>query len=80
MRFEPDNCHKQCSVCNNHHSGLLTDYRLELIRRIGQDRVDWLEGPHDKKTWQIEELKALREKYQEMTKELLVTPGAAEPF
>jgi hypothetical protein len=30
LRFNEDNCHKQCSVCNNHLSGNQLNYRKEL--------------------------------------------------
>ncbi|VTP67823.1 Bacteriophage Lambda NinG protein [Leclercia adecarboxylata] len=36
LRFDEDNCHKQCSACNNHLSGNLTAYRPALIAKIGQ--------------------------------------------
>lgn len=46
LRFDEDNCHKQCSACNNHLSGNLTAYRPALIAKIGQARFDALMGPH----------------------------------
>jgi hypothetical protein len=42
--FDEDNCHKQCSACNNHLSGNLTAYRPALIAKIGQARFDALMG------------------------------------
>ena len=42
IRFNEDNCHKQCSVCNNHLSGNVGEYERRLIERIGIDRVDAL--------------------------------------
>ncbi|KAB8150996.1 recombination protein NinG [Raoultella ornithinolytica] len=46
LRFDEDNCHKQCSACNNHLSGNLTAYRPALIAKIGHARFDALMGPH----------------------------------
>ncbi|MGL5156261.1 MAG: recombination protein NinG [Aeromonas veronii] len=46
LRFDPDNCHKQCGVCNERLDGNVAEYRRNLIGRIGMDRVELLEGPH----------------------------------
>lgn len=50
LRFNELNCHKQCSVCNNYLSGNLAAYRIELIRRIGLDKVAALESDKEKST------------------------------
>ena len=70
LRFEEANCHKQCSVCNNHLSGNLINYRIGLIGKIGQESVDWLEGPHEPKKYLIEDLKAIEKTYKEKIKNL----------
>lgn len=70
LRFEPMNCHKQCVPCNQHKSGNVVEYRLELVRRIGITNVEWLEGPHEPQKYTIEELKALTAKYRALTREL----------
>lgn len=44
LRFNLWNIHKSCSVCNNHLSGNILGYKPELIRRIGEQRVHWLES------------------------------------
>lgn len=64
LRFEPDNCHAQCAQCNNWKSGNLSEYRANLIKKIGLERVEWLEGPHDKRNYTIPELKDLLELYK----------------
>lgn len=69
LRYEPDNVHSQCAQCNNNHSGNLTQYRLALIEKIGQERVEWLEKEHGNKRWEIEELKEIRDKYRRLIKE-----------
>ncbi|MGJ5856176.1 recombination protein NinG [Serratia sp. G204Y] len=48
LRFDEDNCHKQCSVCNNFKSANLSEYRPNLIAKIGQARFDRLIGPPPK--------------------------------
>ncbi|QXG32913.1 recombination protein NinG [Pseudomonas viridiflava] len=70
LRFEPMNCHRQCSPCNTQLSGNIVNYRLELVRRIGITNVEWLEGPHEPQKYTIEELKALTAKYRALTREL----------
>ena len=70
IRFEPLNVWKQCAPCNTHKSGDLLNYRAELIRRIGADKVLWLEGPHEPKKYTIDELKALTAHYRALTREL----------
>jgi len=64
LRFEPLNCHKQCVPCNQHKSGDIVNYRLSLVLRIGQDKVDWLEGPHEAKKYTVQELKAMTADYR----------------
>ena len=70
LRFEPLNCHRQCSPCNTHKSGDIVNYRIELVKRIGADKVDRLEGPHDAKKYTIEELKAMTADHRAKTREL----------
>jgi len=68
LRFSEDNCHKQCSVCNNYKSGNLSEYRSNLLKKIGLERVEWLEGPHDPVKYTIEDLQEMLVKYQSLNK------------
>ena len=70
LRFEELNCHKQCAQCNNFDSGNIVEYRISLIQRIGQEAVDWLEGPHEAKHYTTDELKEIKRKYRAMRREL----------
>ena len=70
LRFEPLNCHRQCSPCNTQLSGNIVNYRISLVKRIGVEAVDWLEGPHEPKKYTIEELKAMTADYRAKTREL----------
>jgi len=70
LRFEPLNCHRQCSPCNTQLSGNIVNYRIELVKRIGVDKVYWLEGPHEAKKYTVEELKAMTADYRAKTREL----------
>lgn len=47
LRFEPLNVHLQCAPCNLYLSGNLTAYRINLIEKIGLEKVEWLEGKHE---------------------------------
>lgn len=44
LRFNLWNMNKSCSACNNFLSGNIGAYRPALIEKIGQAKVDWLEG------------------------------------
>ena len=70
LRFEPMNCHRQCSPCNTRLSGNIVNYRIELIKRIGAEAVEWLEGPHEAKKYTVDELKAMTADYRAKTREL----------
>ena len=70
LRFEPLNCHRQCSPCNTRLSGNIVNYRIELVKRIGAEAVEWLEGPHEAKKYTVDELKAMTADYRAKTREL----------
>ncbi len=70
LRFEPLNIHAQCAQCNNIKSGNAIDYRIGLIKKIGIEKVEWIEGPHEAKRYTIPELKEIQAKYSKLTKEL----------
>lgn len=70
LRFEPLNIWRQCAPCNTHKSGDLVNYRIELVKRIGLEKVEWLEGPHEPLKLDIEGIKAITAKFRAMTREL----------
>jgi hypothetical protein len=43
VRFHLDNVHLQCVKCNRYAGGAPIPYRINLIKRIGEDKVKWLE-------------------------------------
>lgn len=69
-QLDERNIHKQCVVCNQHKSGNLVPYRVELISRIGQEAVDEIESNHNRHRWTIEECKAIKAEYQQKLKDL----------
>jgi len=73
LRFEPLNCHKQCVPCNQHKSGDIVNYRISLVVRIGQDKVEWLEGPHEPQRYTIDDLKEIKARYKAMLKGMVVS-------
>ncbi len=70
LRFEPNNVHLQCAPCNVHLHGNLVNYRTGLVGRLGGAVVAALEGPHEPKHYSAEDLKAIRDKYRCLSKEL----------
>ena len=70
LRFCELNCHGQSVADNQHRSGNLLEYRINLIKRIGQDAVDWLEGPHEPKKYTVDDLKAIEKEYKEKLRTL----------
>jgi len=70
LRFDEDNCHKQCAPCNNHKSGNAIDYRINLLKKIGIERVEALEGPHSPLKLSIDEIKAIKSTYKAKLREM----------
>ncbi len=65
LRYNEDNCHKQCGSCNTFKSGNLLEYRIGLVKKIGEQRVAWLDQHRKEvKRWTREELNELLEKYK----------------
>jgi hypothetical protein len=70
LRFEPLNIHRQCVKCNRNLSGHAVEYRIRLVKRIGADKVDWLEGPHSARKYTVDEIKTIKADYRALTREL----------
>ena len=78
LRFEELNTHRQCKRCNA-GSGRFSSinrtvaerYRENLIKKIGIEKVEWLEGPHEPLKLSIEEIKELIAEYKAKVKKLL---------
>lgn len=71
LRFNEDNCHKQCAQCNNHLSGNITEYRINLVKKIGNDRVEELENNNAIKRYTKDELVEIKNIYKIKYKNLL---------
>ena len=70
LRFEPLNVHLQCEYCNTYLHGNLIDYRINLIKKIGLEKVEWLEGYHEPKNYTIDQIKGLKVLYRLKIKNL----------
>lgn len=78
LRFEELNASKQCKKCNGgagnfskKDTSVSKEYRINLIKKIGLDKVEWLEGKHEPKKYTCEELKAIELLYKQKLKEML---------
>lgn len=71
LRFCEINCFRQCVPCNQHKSGNIIEYRINLVKRIGADKVAWLERQdHEPKKYTIEDCKEIIKYYKAKIKEL----------
>lgn len=77
LRFNEDNCHKQLKSCNGGSSKyakkgrtVAEGYRARLIQKIGLERVEFLEGPHEIYRYSIVELQAIKAKYRALAREM----------
>ena len=68
LRFCEDNAHGQTKFCNRYRAGNAVSYRLGLIQRIGLERVEKLEADNEPKKWTIEQLKELKQYYNQKLK------------
>ena len=68
LRFNELNVHRQCVQCNQHQHGNLLEFRIGLIKRIGVEKVEWLEGKHDPAKHSIDDLKAIKQEYHSRNK------------
>lgn len=57
FRYDYENIHGQCMPCNRYKHGNLLEYRINLVKKIGQAKVEYLENNrHVTKKWTREEL------------------------
>lgn len=75
LRFDERNINAQCAKCNTHLSGNLTNYRIGLIEKIGEDQVLDLERDNKTVKWTRAELDEIRKKYKNKIKDLEIDRG-----
>jgi len=66
LRFHHDNIHLQCEPCNSSKAGNVVEYRIRLIKKIGIERVEWLEGPHELPRWRKEDYQAIEAEHKRL--------------
>ena len=71
LRFNEDNVHKQCNRrCNLELSGNIAAYRINLVKKIGVERVEILEGAHKAANLTIDDVLAIKAKYLKKAREM----------
>jgi hypothetical protein len=68
LRFNLYNIHGQCVKCNRYNSGNAVDYRINLIKKIGLDKVERLEHDNKPKSFDIEYLKRIKTIFNKRTR------------
>jgi hypothetical protein len=70
--LEPDNVQPQCRKCNRFLAGDVVAYRIGLVKKIGVERVERLEGMLESKTSKktSKEYEELAKKYRKELREL----------
>jgi hypothetical protein len=63
LRYEPDNCHRQCKHCNKYRAQSV-EHRLGVLARIGSERLSWIEGHHPEVKWDRDQLRAIEAHYK----------------
>ena len=70
VRFDENNVHLQCEHCNTFLSGNLINYRENLLKKIGAEEFNVLEGKSKvTRKFTKEELKEIIETYKKKIKE-----------
>lgn len=81
LRFNELNCHKQCKSCNGGSKypakaeTVSQAYRVELVKRIGLEAVEKLEGPHPPAKWSVDDLRIIKHTYRAKARELFSKPA-----
>lgn len=70
LRFHEQNVHRQCVPCNRHLHGNLILYRAGLVKRIGLEAVEKLEGPHPQMHYSVDDLRIIKHTYRVKAREL----------
>ncbi|EQA6236817.1 recombination protein NinG [Enterobacter hormaechei] len=60
LKFNVFNVHSACTRCNRQLSGNAVEYRIRLIERIGQERVERLESDNDPRRFDIPYLQRIK--------------------
>ena len=73
LRYCESNVFGQCRYCNRMLNGNLLDYRKALVKKLGEDKVEWLENTkHSTKQYSIFELQTLINYYKKEVEKLKI--------
>ena len=70
LQFHPANCHSQLAQCNLFKSQSDSQYRDNLIAKVGLPMVEYLENYRAVIRWTAEEIEEIRAHYRGLIKEL----------
>ena len=77
LRFDERNAAKQCKKCNGGSGkysrkgrSVKEGFDIGMLERYGQERLDWLNGPHEAKRYTIANLKTLQRWFKRKTKRM----------
>jgi hypothetical protein len=70
LRFNEDNVHAQSKHDNQYKAGNVVEYRINLIARIGLERVEALENNNTVHKWTKDEVRAIRDTYRAKASQL----------
>lgn len=77
LRFEEKNAYRQCKSCNagsakygGKAATVAKQYEANLIERVGQETVDWLNGPHEMTNYRRDDFIRIRDEYRAKAREL----------
>ena len=60
LRFNLNNCFASCMQCNSHKAGNVVEYRIRLVKKLGTEKVEWLESQNQITSYEIDYLKRLK--------------------
>ena len=75
LRFSLWNINKQCSACNNHHSGNVAEHERGIALRYGQDRLEYLHNAPKSRRYNDEYLIRLAAIFRKKTRILKKRKG-----
>ena len=68
LRFHLWNVHKQCVHCNRYLSGNVSQFRVALVWKFGQEKVEYLEGLQSTRTHDIDYAKRVKSIFTRLLK------------
>ena len=71
LRFNLDNIHVQCIQCNHHRGGNASAYRINLVKLIGVDRVERLEGHNPLPKWTRDDYQRIEAEFKKLADSLM---------